>query len=107
MSKENIEKLPKWAQQTISKMEANIVYWKKKALAAAGEEGETNTKLYLHNHEPGLPPDSIILFKLSNGNAHVRVKDGNLYLYFPSGYPTIIPDSSNTFYVEMKPEFQG
>lgn len=34
---EDVNRLPKWAQMRLSRLEADVEYWKEKALSAAGE----------------------------------------------------------------------
>jgi hypothetical protein len=107
MIKEDVTKLPRWARFLIEKLTKDLVYWKKKALAAASEGGETDTRIYMSDRSgpSGLPPGCTISFKLEHGEAHVQVEDGMLYLYFPGSYPVILPDTGNTFYVGIRKEW--
>jgi hypothetical protein len=67
------EKLPKWAQREIEKLEMNVVYWKKKA-SVGPEDSDTFVSHYPDNDQP-LGQGETIRFVLENGYVEVQNYD--------------------------------
>lgn len=105
MTDERIQKLPRWAQQEIRRLQAHVEWWKSKALA--GEDQPTNTWYEAaHNERRYLEDGARVLFRLrpeapgdrtNEGVIECRVSDGELRV-LTSGIhemPAMIPYSSN------------
>ena len=86
---EDVGKLPRWARMRIEKAEANVEFWKRKALEAANvSPGATNVVIVDGTEERGLPLDSVVRFYVPDGDAievsHTRGgqrPDGMLEIY--------------------------
>lgn len=74
----NLEKLPKAVRHHVSKLEADCLYWKTKALEAASEDGQrARITVLTYDEDPGegrgLPNDSHIRFRLSGYSPEAKV----------------------------------
>lgn len=108
MVAENFDRLPKWAQQRIETLEANVDYWKKKA--TAGPEN-SNTFVTTHGLEVDQPLGTgpTVRFMLKGEVAHAwrnsvdaRVtKEGRLLLMGTDSI-AVFPQSSNVVEVELR-----
>ena len=103
----NIESLPKWAQQEISRLNANVEYWKRLALPVT--VGESNTKVITYGVEGdiSLPNSSKVRFimeGMGNGRdyieAYVHTSDidgePSTLMVYGGDSLSIIPRASNS-----------
>lgn len=98
-----IDRLPKWAQSEINRLEREIAYWQEKARQAT--EGDTDTWL-VEEDNVALPKDSTILFNQSDYVdgimvQHAAHQPGAVEVHGRRGF-VIIPRSSNVVWI--KPE---
>ena len=100
-TQEHIEKLPRWAQILINKLQADVVCWKEKALAASSPNAEDTNTFVIPIIEPnrGLPPDTIIGFKLGKETVTVQAKKDRLQVRASMVDALIHPVASNVFEV--------
>ena len=75
---EDTTRLPKWAQQRIATLEANVAHYKRKAFeAASADPTDTDTTIETWGDAPlGLPRGTAIRFKLGRARITVRI-DGD------------------------------
>jgi hypothetical protein len=90
---EDVTKLPKWAQQRITTLQANEEYWRRKALEAASAGDGTNTTIYNYHRDGeevlGLPNNTTIRFKVGKARINVRV-DGDKLDVRSDGDPLLV-----------------
>jgi len=104
----------------VTKLQLDLEYWKRRALAAAGEEGQTNTHLLDYTaddrrkQERGLPPSARIQFTIAGELVQHRLKDlryrvhvhidedrGALVVNSPDGTLVVVPHAANQFHVRV------
>lgn len=94
--KNDVTKLPKWAQDRIKQLEGSVAHYKTKAYQV--EEGETNVWVSWLMETYYLPEDSIVMFKLKDGQTmevrHDEFRDG-LAVRVKEGAINVRPQSSN------------
>ncbi len=103
MTEERVERLPKWAQQRIAKLEADIDYWRKQAHQAT-VEGESDTILAtgMREDDKALPSGSKVRFKVAPTNwdpeacVECQCRDGRVRV-FCSGRASVLMESANVF----------
>lgn len=95
----DVNKLPRWAQNRIEKLEADVAYWEGRVVEA--ETGETNTFLGDWPVNKGLPNDSRIVFNLPGGQVDVQIKDDHLRVMARGGGSLEIqPHVSNVIHIK-------
>lgn len=103
-TQEEINKLPKWAQNRLNNIEKDIQYWKDKAMEVSGEK-ETNVYIdhYPPNQTQNLPADSRITFKLEDGEINIQHKDNSLEIHSNSYNKSlaITPSVTNVVYCKL------
>ena len=97
---EKIAKLPVWAQALISQYKFDAKHWKAKALAATGEEGETNTRLRDGMETHGLPPGSVIRFGDDENFLDVYLYHGDLNVMGSQGI-ALFPGAANVVRIKL------
>ena len=97
-TKEQFEKLPKWAQSEITRLEANLKHFKEKAAQVSGES-ETNTHIVSGLDDTPLPKNSRVKFTNDKGSATIHLEsDGTIDVHANSKYGhrlAIFPNVSN------------
>jgi hypothetical protein len=73
-TKEQFEKLPKWAQREIKRLEQNVGHYKEKAMQVSGE-AETNTLIVSGIENQNLPKNSRVMFRTEKGYVTIHVED--------------------------------
>lgn len=99
-------KLPKWAQQEMTRLENSAEYHKARLVESLGQNGpHSDTQVYMGYQEPtaGLPNGTPIHFKLSYGKVEVRVNEGRLEISSPHGGLSIFPHVTNVVQVAVVP----
>lgn len=97
------DKLPKWAQRELSRLEGNASYWERKATA-----GPEQSNTFSEHGERPLGTDETIRFHLDDkrdrmGDVIEARLDGNrLRVVAPSSMLAISPQSSNIIYVTIR-----
>ncbi len=79
-TQEEINKLPKWAQNRINKIQSDIKYYSDKADEVAGEK-ETNVFINRYPNPLPLPKDSDIKFQFKEGVITCKIKNGCLDIH--------------------------
>ena len=113
MAENDISKLPKWAQNKIHQAEQSAQYWRDKI--QDGEKGDTEVWVqYYPRSDRGLPPGSVISFKIYNeareerGRYDVSMTDHGSIEVRGVGFLMMdqlrtIHKSSNAFEIELIP----
>ena len=98
-----ISRLPKWAQNEVSRLRADVEYYKKQLAAVVGE---TKTIIevdppYSREDHPRkyLPERAQIEFTLPSGKITVSLRDSLVHLYTDHGRIALYPVASNVAYV--------
>ena len=109
MTRDDVSKLPQWAQHRLAALTDSVEHWKAEALAAASADAQdTNVAVQMHDAkgDRGLPPDSRILFTLPNG-AEIMVHhsgsqdpDGVLVIHANNDAVRVRSQSSNVVFIE-------
>ena len=104
---EDLNRLPKWAQHRIAKLEADVAYHREQAHGVANvDKGCTDTAIEVMTDGPehwrllGLPQGSTVWFNLGSPDDTVaitvqRAKNGTLYVNTPRGALRVQPASTN------------
>lgn len=110
---EQFNKLPKWAQHELNRLEKNVAYHKKRADVVTSNEDLSNTRIRSYedvnfNGWRNLPNnESISFFPKENSDARFDVKVdgfGRIEIYANSGFPNkmvVLPLASNIVAIEM------
>ena len=106
-SKNNIEKLPKWAQEHIRSMEYRIDYLVKALQDYCGDSGGSVVVNPYSDNSLRLPDDTSVSFELptlpGERTEYIKIcfKDGGIELY-ATFYPVAILSRSNNIFVLKK-----
>lgn len=77
---ERIEKLPKWAQAYIAKLQRDVQFWKK----AAGQIANSDKAMIswrLLRESVGIPDRATVAFQLETGAVEISMRDNMLYVH--------------------------
>lgn len=103
------DRLPKYAQRRIEKLEADAAYWKEKARQV--DEGDTNVWLWQGIDDIPLPRDSKVRFSMNEdrfGVKHYIDVSHNapgldaIYIHTGIDRLVVVPVSSNTLKVRLE-----
>ena len=102
-AKEDLSRLPKWAQNRISVLEMRL---DESAARTRQMDGLEETNVYMDGgigEDRRLPKDTRILFKLPGrmSDLYCRIDKGRLYVQSNGSSVRIAPSSGNSFYVEV------
>ena len=103
-TEQQYNKLPKWAQAELMRLESNINYLNNKLSYVEGDT-ETNTFVSEGLENKPLPLDSHVTFKCGRNSVSVYVRDDNTIDINSNNIGDtmyIKPRASNAFWVEFK-----
>ncbi len=106
MKKHDISKLPKWAEQEINSLRANVEYWK--GMVTSCEKGETNIYAEVAHVGEAAPiylPDRTSIYFRFGKHSHINVwmRDGWITVNGSIGSGILVkPDASNQ--IMIRPE---
>jgi hypothetical protein len=98
MTQEQFDRLPKYAQYYIQKLESDIKHWKDR-LDAMSDENSPIT--WSSGHETyGLHPHTTIQFELEEGYVQISLNSCNRISLRASGKLIILPSATNSAFIE-------
>lgn len=100
-----IEKLPKWAQRYIGKLQRDVDWYKEQlAQASASDDADVSWDLGLMDCKRiGIPTRAGVYFRLENGRAKCKLEDGLLRIHTLAGRLVVRPEISNVISVILLP----
>ena len=101
MNQDQYDKLPKYAQRWVDKLEADVEYYKEQLVKNYSGESSISWIQGL-DFECGIPEDAAVIFRTNSGRIRVYLKDNSVYAYTDEGKLAVIPNSSNTVFIEVK-----
>jgi hypothetical protein len=101
VDRKRIQKLPKWTQNYIAKLERDVASWKRSAFQVnAGKDGAISWSMLLDNEAGGIPEDATVRMVVENGYIDLRLHDGIVEVY-GSRQVLIIPRAANAFHIAV------
>lgn len=103
MTREQIEKLPKWAQIQVRKILADKESLEQKMSQIEGR-GETNTFISAHPTAKPLPRNTRIVFEIEGGKIEVYNKTNcvEVHAQYDNGRLCVMPNVSNGLQIAIK-----
>jgi len=98
---ERFDKLSKWAQQYIVKLERDIAYVKEQRGQVVNADGAITWTMFRDDGVYGVPDDATITFKTGSGRIRIDIKNDKVRIHSHDNV-LIQPTSSNTFTVMAK-----
>lgn len=101
--KEDISKLPKWAQSELIALRSNMKYLQKQINEIETHSGDMHWRSLIDfNTKHGIPNDAEVVVKIPGGELHISIIDD--YLKISSIYTSLIvqPQASNVIRLKLE-----
>lgn len=102
-TQDQLARLPKWAQNEIERLSANVEYWENKYKVSVGEDepSKGSPLVRCFERDDFYLPESVIRF--DTFDVSIGVRGDSLEVFSESGAISILPQAANAFRVMGSP----